>query len=100
MVAVSQASYAQLQDFRRRMGWRFPWFSANGSRFNEDFGVNIATDGNVQYNYEPYMGSEWELSGLSTFYRDNDGEVYYAYSTYARGWASWWAPTTSSISRP
>ncbi|MBF8723207.1 DUF899 domain-containing protein [Pseudomonas guariconensis] len=85
LVAVSQAPYAQFQDFRRRMGWSFPWFSSNGSCFNEDFGVRMATDGSAQYNYEPYTGNERELPGLSAFYRDSDGEVYHTYSTYARG---------------
>lgn len=32
---------------RRRMGWRVPWFSSNGSRFNEDFAVSITTDRTV-----------------------------------------------------
>ena len=72
-------------DFRRRMGWRFPWFSSHGGSFNEDFGVSVATDGSGQYNYEAYAGSEQELPGLSAFYRDGNGAVYHTYSTYARG---------------
>ncbi|MDR0211930.1 MAG: thioredoxin family protein [Pseudomonas putida] len=85
LVAVSRAPYGEFQDFRRRMGWRFPWFSSHGGSFNEDFGVSVATDGSGQYNYEVYAGSERELPGLSAFYRDGNGEVYHTYSTYARG---------------
>ncbi|MGY3295903.1 putative dithiol-disulfide oxidoreductase (DUF899 family) [Pseudomonas sp. TE6288] len=85
LVAVSRAPFAEFQAFRRRMGWHFPWFSSHGSRFNQDFGVTVATDGSAQYNYEPYTGDETELPGLSAFYRDSDGSLYHTYSTYARG---------------
>ncbi|KNX78173.1 hypothetical protein DA83_23885 [Pseudomonas sp. 250J] len=85
LVAVSRAPYAEFQAFRQRMGWCFPWFSSHGSRFNQDFGVSVATDGSAQYNYEPYTGNEAELPGLSAFYREADGSLYHTYSTYARG---------------
>ncbi|AYG45276.1 DUF899 domain-containing protein [Pseudomonas sp. Leaf58] len=85
LVAVSRAPYDEFQAFRRRMGWQFPWYSSNGSGFNEDFGVSVASEGQRQYNYEPYDGSESELPGLSAFYREPDGSVYHTYSTYARG---------------
>jgi predicted dithiol-disulfide oxidoreductase (DUF899 family) len=38
-VAVSRAPLANLQAYRRRMGWSFPWVSAAGSDFNLDFAV-------------------------------------------------------------
>lgn len=85
LVAVSRAPYEQFQAFRQRMGWRFPWYSSQGSSFNQDFAVSVATDGSGQYNYEPYQGSETELPGLSAFYREPDGSLYHTYSTYARG---------------
>ncbi len=85
LVAVSRAPYAEFQAFRRRMGWQFPWYSSHGSRFNEDFGVSVGSEGQRQYNYEPYDGNESELPGLSAFYREPDGSVYHTYSTYARG---------------
>ncbi|HCV41399.1 MAG TPA: DUF899 domain-containing protein, partial [Pseudomonas sp.] len=66
--------------FRQRMGWRFPWYSSNGSGFNEDFGVSVGTEGQRQYNYEPYTGNEAELPGLSAFYKDPDGTLYHTYS--------------------
>ena len=85
LVAVSRAPYGEFQAFRQRMGWRFPWYSSHGSRFNQDFGVSVATDGSAEYNYAPYTGNEAELPGLSAFIRDRDGSVYHTYSTYARG---------------
>lgn len=85
LVAVSRAPFAEFQAFRQRMGWRFPWYSSHGSRFNEDFGVSVGNEGDRQYNYAPYTGNESELPGLSAFYRDTDGSLYHTYSTYARG---------------
>jgi len=81
LVAVSRAPYAQFQAFRRRMGWRFPWVSSHGGRFNEDFGVTPAGE----YNYAPYAGNETDLPGLSVFYKEHDGAIYHTYSSYARG---------------
>jgi predicted dithiol-disulfide oxidoreductase (DUF899 family) len=34
--AVSRAPFAQLQGYKRRMGWTFPWASSFGSDFNVD----------------------------------------------------------------
>src|SRR5467141_1700140 len=39
--AVSCAPLAQLQEYKRRMGWTFPWASAQGGEFNFDFNVSI-----------------------------------------------------------
>ena len=38
-VAVSRAPLANVEAYRRRMGWSFPWVSAEGSDFNLDFAV-------------------------------------------------------------
>ena len=53
---VSRAPLAEIETFRKRMGWRFPWVSSYGSDFNYDFHVSF-TDaemarGKVYYNYE------------------------------------------------
>ena len=39
--AVSRAPLAQLQEYKRRMGWTFPWASSFGSDFNFDFNVSF-----------------------------------------------------------
>ncbi|MCY1186605.1 hypothetical protein D9M73_274930 [compost metagenome] len=41
--------------------------------------------GKATYNYEKTDGSEEELPGLSVFYRNEAGEIFHTYSTYARG---------------
>ena len=32
--AVSRATLPEIEAFKKRMGWRFPWVSSNGSDFN------------------------------------------------------------------
>ena len=41
LALVSRAPYAQLDAFKKRMGWSLPWYSSFGSDFNYDFGVTI-----------------------------------------------------------
>jgi predicted dithiol-disulfide oxidoreductase (DUF899 family) len=53
--AVSRAPYAKLEDYKRRMGWIFPWASSSGSDFNADFNVWFSEEqqrgGGIEYNY-------------------------------------------------
>ena len=42
--AVSRAPLAQLQAFKQRMGWIFPWASSQGGDFNYDFNVSITEE--------------------------------------------------------
>jgi len=88
-IAISRAPLAEIEEFKRRMGWKFKWVSSHGSDFNFDFGVSFTpeekTKDEVTYNYakQPY---EWdELPGISVFYRNDAGEVFHTYSTYRRG---------------
>lgn len=89
LTAVSRAPLAEIERFRRRMGWRFPWVSSYGSDFNFDFGVSFTPDqvekGEVGYNYGTSPDVHDELPGISAFIRDEAGEVFHSYSTYARG---------------
>lgn len=88
-VAVSRAPYAEFQPFRKRMGWQFPWVSSAGSDFNHDFHVTPSpaeqAAGRYEYNYEMHDGEGGEMPGFSVFYRDEAGEIFHTYSTYARG---------------
>src|SRR6185369_15454145 len=43
-VAVSRTSVANIEAFKRRMGWRFNWVSSLGSDFNYDFNVSFTKD--------------------------------------------------------
>ncbi len=89
LVAVSHAPYEQFQAFRRRMGWRFDWFSSADDDFNQDFGVSFDREqlasATARYNYAPVSGDEEELPGLSVFCRNEQGQIFHTYSTYARG---------------
>src|SRR5881628_2096337 len=89
LLAVSRAPLPQIEAFKRRMGWRFPWVSSQGSNFNFDFHVSFTkselASGRVFYNFEEREAHESELPGASCFYKSEDGTIYHTYSTYARG---------------
>lgn len=101
MVCVSRAPLAQLQAYKRRMGWRFPWVSSGRNDFNYDFGVSLSdvaagpsqaemgrptpaqAPHESRYNFtkEPFAA---EMPGLSAFALDGN-VVYHTYSCYGRG---------------
>jgi predicted dithiol-disulfide oxidoreductase (DUF899 family) len=124
LAAVSRAPIAKLQEYKRRMGWSFPWASALGGDFNYDFQAAYTEEqqreGRIEYNYrrEPAWTVEGigdsltkrgegpvsehaamtgtdvatytrERPGVSAFVLE-DGVVYHAYSTYARGLDGLW----------
>jgi predicted dithiol-disulfide oxidoreductase (DUF899 family) len=66
---VARAPLAKIKAFKKRMGWKVPWFSSFRSDFNDDFGVT--TD-------------EGETFGLSVFLRNGD-EILHTYFTDGRG---------------
>jgi predicted dithiol-disulfide oxidoreductase (DUF899 family) len=68
-VLVSRAPLANIEPFKKRMGWTIPWYSSAGSDFNVDFG--LTTD-------------KGETFGLSVFLREGD-DVYRTYFTDRRG---------------
>lgn len=65
---VSLAPLANLEAYKQRMGWDLPWFSSEGTDFNNDFGLTT---------------SEGETFGLSTFLRVGD-DVFHTYFTTDR----------------
>ena len=72
------------------MGWTFPWVSSAGTTFNYDFGVSFRKEdiaaGRATYNYGSMKIRESEdMHGTSIFAKDETGDVYHTYSTYARG---------------
>lgn len=88
-VAVSRAPLAEIERFRRRMGWEFKWVSSFGSDFNYDFKVSFTPEeiasGKIDYNFGKWSltGEEWP--GISVFCKDDAGGVFHTYSTYGRG---------------
>jgi predicted dithiol-disulfide oxidoreductase (DUF899 family) len=118
--AVSLAPPAKLQAFKQRMGWTFPWASAQGGDFNFDFNVSITEQqqrkGGIEYNYarsahpldsKPEAAADGPvavfaaMAGTDTAgfmrqrpgmsaFTQEDGVVYHTYSTYARGLDGLW----------
>jgi predicted dithiol-disulfide oxidoreductase (DUF899 family) len=118
MMAVSRAPLAKLQEYKRRMGWSFPWASSFESDFNYDFNTSTTEEqqqeGILEYNFttrdvRPMLeagddspvaefaamtgtdtaGYLRESPGMSAFALD-DGVVYHTYSAYARGVDAMW----------
>src|ERR1700742_2067171 len=87
--AVSRATMAEIAAFKKRMGWSFPWVSSNGNSFNRDFHVSFTaeerTGGKVYYNYALTEFPSEEAPGLSVFAKNEAGEIFHTYSSYARG---------------
>ena len=78
LVVVSRAPLAKLEAFRKRMGWRFPWVSSGGGRFNQDFDVSREPDAkNTTYNFAKSKGTMDEMPGLSVFVKDEKGAIYH-----------------------
>lgn len=88
-VAISRAPLEEILPFKERMGWRFNWLSSYGSDFNYDFQVSFSEEqmhaGKAVYNFTETDIPVEELSGLSCFYRSEEGEVFHTFSAYGRG---------------
>lgn len=88
-VAISRAPLPEIERFRRRMGWQFPWASSYGSDFNRDFAVSFTPEelarGAVDYNYGKVAFPAEEAPGISVFCKDDAGDVFHTYSTFGRG---------------
>jgi predicted dithiol-disulfide oxidoreductase (DUF899 family) len=119
LMAVSHAPLANIQAYKRRMGWGFPWASSYGNDFNYDFAVSYTEEQQregvvVEYNFASRdlgpraqvaedspiaqiaksVGTDVdtflrEAPGMSAFALD-DGVVYHTYSAYARGLDGLW----------
>jgi len=116
--AVSRAPLAKLREYKRRMGWSFPWASSRDNDFNFDFNVSLTEkqqrEGGVEYNYRrgghvmdaarvpptvahfaATRGTDAptytrERPGMSAFVLE-DGVIHHTYSTYARGLDGLWS---------
>lgn len=88
-VAVSRAPFPKLAAFKKRMGWELDMVSSFESDFNFDFHVSFTDDemaaGKVYYNYEVTKFPSNEGPGASVFFKDEAGDIYHTYSSFARG---------------
>jgi predicted dithiol-disulfide oxidoreductase (DUF899 family) len=114
--AISRAPLTSLQAYKQRMGWSFPWASAQGSDFAADFNVAFTEEqqrsGAIDYNFRrreqpldtppPPVVQMAEGAGTdaAAYMRDRpglssfvlkDGTVYHSYSAYSRGVDSIWS---------
>lgn len=89
LIVISHAPLAEIEVFKKRMGWKFQWVSAFGSDFNFDYGVSFTPAqmgaGKADYNYAEAKINCEELPGLTVFAKDRAGEIFHTYSTYGRG---------------
>jgi predicted dithiol-disulfide oxidoreductase (DUF899 family) len=90
-VAVARAPLGKIEAYKKRMGWKFPWVSSFGSDFNFDYHVSFTPEDlaaeTIRYNYTdiPRDQGHDELPGMSVFYKNEAGDVFHTYSSYARG---------------
>ncbi len=86
---ISRAPLPKLEAYKKRMDWRFKWLSSYGNDFNFDYHVSFTKEdekkNEAYYNYGKGEFITDELPGLSVFSKDENGEVFHTYSTYARG---------------
>ena len=88
-VVISRAPLSELEPYKKRMGWRFRWLSSHGNDFNFDYHVSATEEEKAKekifYNYRTDELMSDEMPGLSVFYKDENGDIFHTYSTYARG---------------
>jgi predicted dithiol-disulfide oxidoreductase (DUF899 family) len=89
LAVISRSPLAEIEAFKKRMGWKFRWVSSFGSDFNFDYHVSFTPEekasGRIDYNYATADYFSDEGPGLSVFARDAAGDVFHTYSSYARG---------------
>jgi predicted dithiol-disulfide oxidoreductase (DUF899 family) len=89
LAVVSRAPLNEIEAFKKRMGWKFPWVSSFGSDFNFDYHVSFTPEekasSKVYYNYATGEFPSEEAPGASVFSKDSAGDVFHTYSSFARG---------------
>ena len=91
LAVVSRAMLPQIESFKARMGWHFPWVSSHNNDFNRDFHVSFTEQemaAGQYYNFGTRDFPRDEAPGLSVFSKDENGHIYRTFSTFARG-AEW-----------
>jgi predicted dithiol-disulfide oxidoreductase (DUF899 family) len=92
---ISRAPIAELERWRAKNGWTFPWYSSNDSDFTYDFHATLdERRAPIEFNYrgkdeliahgqpEHVLHGDWPAA--SVFIRRGNA-VYHTYSAYARG---------------
>ena len=86
--AISRATLEQIDAYKTRMGWDFPWVSSGRSEFNYDLGVSARQAdldaGTMLYNHGTAAPMGPESPGVSVFAREGD-RVFLTFQVFARG---------------
>jgi predicted dithiol-disulfide oxidoreductase (DUF899 family) len=89
MVTISRAPLDKLEEYKKRMGWKFKWLSSYESDFNYDYHVSFTPQelakGEAFYNFRTGGFDGPEGPGISVFYKNEKRHVFHTYSCYARG---------------
>jgi len=89
LVMISRAPLPKIEQFKKRMGWQFPWVSSHANDFNHDYHVYFPPEekakGKVNYNYTMQDFPSDEAPGASVFYKDETGQIFHTNSIYGRG---------------
>jgi predicted dithiol-disulfide oxidoreductase (DUF899 family) len=89
LAGVSRAPFAQIEAFKKRMGWGFHWVSSFANDFNRDYHVSFTKEemgkGKIAYNYDMVEFPSEEAPGASVFIKNAAGDIFHTYSAYARG---------------
>jgi predicted dithiol-disulfide oxidoreductase (DUF899 family) len=89
LVAISRAPYEKLKAYQMRLGWSFKWLSSGDTPFNFDYQASFTPDELARkkglYNYVQQDPGRSDREGVSVFFKDDSGQIFHTYSTYARG---------------
>ena len=91
LAVVSRAPLSKITPFKERMGWTFPWYSSEGSEFNQDFYATLdgtADVANYMYKDKETMDAQGEYyfekgdqGGRSVFVREG-ARIFHTYTSY------------------
>lgn len=87
--AIARAPIAEIEAYKSRMGWTFPFVSSFHSDFNYDFNVSYTpqqiAEQRALYNFRETDPGLEDQSGNSVFYKDETGRIFLTYSCFSRG---------------
>jgi predicted dithiol-disulfide oxidoreductase (DUF899 family) len=90
LIAVSRAPPAKIAAYKARMDWKFPWVSSFERRLQLRF-RRVVHAGPWRPPARPTISNRsratiaGELPGMSSFFKDESGQVFHTYSNYGRG---------------
>jgi predicted dithiol-disulfide oxidoreductase (DUF899 family) len=80
LVVASRALLAQIEAFKKRMGWNFKWVSSYGTNFSFDYHVAFTKEekakGDMNYNHTMQKFPSDEVPGASVFYKDEAAKYF------------------------